>query len=331
MSKLSIVIPVYNDRHNLAKCLDALEKSLFKDYQLIVVDDGSTDDSGEVAKSRSDCFLRLDKNMGPSAARNHGARHASADLLFFLDADIVVEADTLGQILEEFAANPEISALFCSYQSDTPSHNFVSQYKNLQHHFTHKIGRREAATFCGGFGAIRRDVFLEKGGFDENIRFMEDVQLGYRLRKAGHRILLCPSIQLTHNKKYSLFSLIKSDIVQRAVPWTRLMLKYREFNNDLNTSSNNIFSVAIVFLMLLALVFHPQGAVARSLLQLGLLLVLILLNRPFLTFVDRLRGALFTLQSVPILWLQYAYSGFGLMLGVLAHIRDRIKGGQCDE
>ena len=199
MSKLSIIIPVYNDRDNLAKCLNALEKSLFKDYQLIIVDDGSSDDSGRLAKDRCDLLVRLEENTGQSRARNQGTLLAKADLLFFLDADVMVEPDTLGRILQVFTAKPDISALFCSYQRDTPPKNFVSQYKNLQHHFTHQIARREAVTFCGGFGAIRRDVFLSVGSFDEHMRFMEDIQLGYRLSQEGHRILLCPSIQLTHN------------------------------------------------------------------------------------------------------------------------------------
>jgi GT2 family glycosyltransferase len=326
MIKLSVIIPVYNDRENLSRCLDAIEKSLFKDYQLIVVDDGSSDGSGEVAKDRCDLTICLDENMGQSRARNQGALQAEADLLFFLDADVMVEADTLNRILAVFSSNPEVSALFCSYQSDTPSKNFVSQYKNLQHHFTHQIARREASTFCGGFGAIRRDVFLSIGGFEEHLRFMEDVQLGYRLNKDGHRILLCPSIQLTHNKKYSLYSLLKSDIFQRAVPWTKLMLKRRVYNNDLNTSSNNIASVVVVFLMLLALLFHSLTALGFVLLEFGLLSTLILLNLKFLMFMQKARGTLFALRAIPMLWLQYAYSGFGLALGILAHVRDRLRG-----
>lgn len=324
MNGLSVIIPVYNDRENLAKCLDALEKSHLSDYQLIIVDDGSGDGSGEVAKTRCDHFVRLDRNMGQSTARNRGARHANSDLLFFLDADVMVQADTLERILEEFRASPGISALFCSYQANTPPKNFTSQYKNLQHHFTHKVARREAATFCGGFGAIRREVFLELGGFKEDMRFMEDIDLGYRLHQAGHRILLCPSIQLTHNKRYSLFSLVKSDVFQRALPWTRLMLTKKIYHNDLNTSSNNIASVAIVFLMLVLLCLHPQGVWGHLLPQLGLLLVLVILNHQFLTFLRRTRGMLFALRAVPMLWLQYAYSGFGLALGILAHLRDRV-------
>lgn len=330
MSNLSVIIPVYNDRDNLVKCLDSLEKSLLSDYRLIIVDDGSDDGVGEVAESRCDHFVRVEQNAGQAGARNLGARLASSDLLFFLDADITVEPDTLGRVVGEFNANPEFSALFCSYQEDTPAGNFSSQYKNLQHHFTHQVSLREAATFCGGFGAIRRLVFDQIGGFAQDMRFMEDVDLGYRLHAAGHRILLCPAIQLTHNKRYSLFSLVKSDVFQRAVPWTRVMLERRIFRNDLNTSSNNIASVAIVFMMILALFLYRGSASELAWIQLGLLLVLVWLNRQFLGFVRRVRGNIFAIRAVAMTWLQYAYSGMGLVLGGLAFTWDRMTGGRDD-
>lgn len=328
MIRISIIIPVYNDPANLKKCLDSLDRSLLKAYQLIIVDDGSDLGSEEVAASRCDHYVSLDQNGGQAAARNIGARLASAEVLFFLDADMMVEPETLGQILEKFNAHPEISALFCSFQHDTPQENFFSQYKNLQHHFTHQVSSREAATFCGGFGAILHSVFKDIGGFQEELRFMEDVDLGYRLHQAGRRILLCPSIQLTHNKRYSLPSLIRSDVFQRAIPWTRIMLEHRIYRNDLNTSSNNIASVMIVFLMLVAVIFYRGGAWGLVLLELGLLLTLIFLNRQFLSFVRTARGNLFALRAVAMVWLQYAYSGLGLGLGLLAHFRDRIMGSR---
>jgi glycosyltransferase involved in cell wall biosynthesis len=330
MSKLSVIIPVYNDPGNLGKCLDALDHSIFEDYQLIVVDDGSDVSCEELAASRCDQFVRLDQNGGQSAARNLGARLATADLLFFLDADIMVKPETLGQVLDEFIIRPEVSALFCSFQSDTLPKNFFSQYKNLQHHFTHQVSCREAATFCGGFGAIRSPVFDELGGFQEGLRFMEDVDLGYRLHQAGHRILLCPAIQLTHTKRYSLPSLVRSDVMQRAIPWTRIMLERRIYRNDLNTSSNNIASVTIVFLMLAALILHPGGAWGLVLVELGFLLTLVFLNRQFLVFVRKARGNYFALRAVAMVWFQYAYSGLGLVLGVLAYFRDRIRGNRHD-
>lgn len=330
MSKLSVIIPVYNDLDNLGKCLDSLDRSLMKDFQLIVVDDGSRVSCEQLAANRCDEFIRLEQNSGQSAARNRGAEKAAADLLFFLDSDIMVEPGTLGQIVDEFEKHPEISALFCSFQHDTPPRNFFSQFKNLQHHFTHQVARREAVTFCGGFGAIYREVFRDIGGFQEELRFMEDVEMGYRLHKAGHRILLCPAIQLTHNKRYTLASLIKSDLFQRAIPWTRIMLERSVYRNDLNTSSNNVASVVVVFLMLVALLI-PLGVISGFFaVELLLLFILILLNRPFLAYVRKLRGIGFALRTVAMIWLQYLYSGLGFLLGVFVHYRDRLAGSGRD-
>lgn len=321
--RISVVVPVYNMRDDLSKCIDALEKSAVRDYQLIVVDDHSNDGSGESARARCDYFVRQDRNQGQAAARNLGARFAKADLLFFLDADVLVEPGTLGLVLEAFENEPGISALFCSYQHDTLPGNFVSQFKNLQHHYTHQVSSREAATFCGGFGAIRRPVFEQHGGFDESQRAMEDVELGYRLHRAGHRISLCPWIQLTHTKKYSLGGLVKSDVLQRAIPWTRVMLEQRVIRNDLNTKSNNITSVLVVFLMCMAPFLPWFWSRALPLAEVVLLLILVLLNRKFLAFLRRKRGARFALRAIPMIWLQYVYSGFGLVLGVLSFGRER--------
>ena len=322
--RLTVIVPVYNMRFDLIKCLDALERSHMRDFQLIIVDDHSSDGSEELARPRCDHFIRQKRNSGQAAARNLGAQFAQADLLFFLDADVLVEPDTLDRVLEVFEGEPEISAAFCSYQQDTPAQNFVSQYKNILHHYTHQISNREAATFCGGFGAIRREVFVEMDGFDEDYRAMEDVELGYRLHQAGHRILLCPWIQLTHTKRYTLSGLVKTDLKQRAIPWTRVMLERRIFRRDLNTRGNNIVSVMVVFLMVVAPFLTAILSWSLLAVEAGLLLLLVLLNKHFLLFLRRLRGTLFSIRAVPMIWLQYCYSGLGLMLGALVFAKDRL-------
>ncbi|MEJ8569373.1 glycosyltransferase [Elongatibacter sediminis] len=323
--RLSVIIPVYNMREDLERCLDALAQSSLADHESIVVDDGSDDGSAEVAASRCDRLIRLDRNRGQSEARNRGAREARAPLLFFLDADVLVEPETLDRLLEVFQQHADLAAMFCSYQHDTPAGNFSSQYKNLQHHYTHQVSRREAATFCGGFGAIRRELFIDIGGFDSRQRFMEDVDLGYRLHQAGHRILLCPDIQLTHTKRYTLRGLIRSDVLQRAIPWTRVMLERRVFRNDLNTRSNQVLSVALVCLMIVLPLIPGWPGVALIAAESGLLALLLVINSRFLAFLYRKRGSLFVLRAVPMIVLQYAYSGVGLGLGVLAHLRDRMR------
>lgn len=326
--RLSVIIPVYNAISSLDRCLDALERSESQDFEVIVVDDHSTDGSENIAEKRCANFVRLEQNSGQAAARNRAARMAKSDLLFFLDSDVLVEPDTLDNILHVFAQEPDAAATFCAYQSDTPERNFASQYKNLLHHWTHQVSGREAATFCGGYGAIRRDVFLQMGGFDEHYRAMEDVELGYRLHQAGHRVVLSPAIQLTHTKHYTLASLVRADVFQRAIPWTRIMLQRRIFHSDLNLRSNNMASTLVVFLMLFAAflaVVLPGGLLpAMAVTEAALLALFLLLNGRFLAFLWRARGAWFTLRSVPMLWLQYGYSGFGLILGVFSFMSDAV-------
>ena len=318
--RVSVIIPVYNAISSLGKCLDALEKSQLTDFELIVVDDHSTDGSEKIAQERCANFVRQEQNSGAAAARNCGARMARSELLFFLDSDVLIEPDTLDQIMHVFAREPDAAATFCSYQSETPAQGFASQYKNLLHHYTHQVSGREAATFCGGYGAIRRDVFLQVGGFDERYRAMEDVELGYRLHQAGHRILLSSAIQLTHTKQYTLASLVRADVFQRAIPWTKIMLQRRIFHRDLNLRTNNLASMVTVFLMFLALLLHDSVAAAEA----GLLLLLIALNRHFFAFLWRSRGAWFAFRAVPMVWLQYCYSGVGLALGVLSFMKDSL-------
>src|SRR5690606_2357585 len=93
--------------------------------------------------------------------------------------------------------------------------NILSQYKNLFHHFVHQQGRREAKTFWAGCGAIRRSVFEEVGGFSTAYGrpCIEDIELGSRLVRAGRRIVLDKSIQARHLKRWSLWSVIKSDVL----------------------------------------------------------------------------------------------------------------------
>lgn len=314
---LTVIIPVCNGAVSLAQCLNAVVRASSRP-QVIVVDDGSRDGSAEIAAGFPCTVLRLGTNRGAAAARNEGAHEAQGDVLFFLDSDVLIEPDTFARIARLFEAHPDLDALFGSYQGDTVPRNFVSQYKNLLHHYTHQNARPAAATFCAGYGAVRRSVFDELGGFDETNRALEDIDFGYRMHAAGHTIRLEKDLYFTHLKHYSLAGLVRSDLFNRAIPWTRLMLKHSIVRNDLNTKIHNVLSVCVAFLLLvlpLAGVFTPRLWPV----WLVLWLLLIALNTPFLAFVRRERGAWFAARTVAMSWFFYFYSGIGLLLGVAAH------------
>ena len=153
-----------------------------------------------------------------------------------MDSDVCVHPDTLERLRQDFQADPTLDALIGSYDASPASPDFLSQYKNLMHYFVHQHGRQDACTFWSGCGAIRRELFLEHAGFDESYErpAVEDIELGYRLRKAGRKVLLDKGLQVKHLKRWTFWGLVKTDILDRGIPWTELILRDRRMPNDLN-------------------------------------------------------------------------------------------------
>jgi len=324
---LTVVIPVFNGQKTIGRCLESLYASTLRDFDVIVVDDHSTDETVRIARSFPCTVLETSLNSGASTARNLGAANAVTSLIYFLDADILVQPDTLARTLRAFESSPGLCAMFSSFERDTVHQNFVSVYKNLLQHYTHQTANEDSSSFCGGFSLIRRDVFLDAGGFDPAWPFLEDVEFGYRLHRAGHRIRLNKELQVTHCKYLTLAGLIRSDVFERAVPWTRLMLDKRVFRNDLNTQVHHVGSVPLSFLILGSLVtplaMTPMAPRAWLWFTVPLVIGFLGLNRGFLNFVRQERGWWFAWRAAALCWFGYLYSGAGAVIGTLEHIARR--------
>jgi glycosyltransferase involved in cell wall biosynthesis len=250
--RLSVVIPVHNSAGDLQQCLASLAGSQVPPFECIVVDDGSTDDSAAIAASHGARVLSTGLRSGPARARNIGARAATGEIIFFLDADVTVYPDTIARVVAEFSGNPSLDALMGSYDDLPSAQNFVSQYRNLMHCFIHQNSSRQATTFWAGCGAIRRQVFLDSGGFDEKYASpaIEDIELGYRLSRAGRKLILCPDLKVTHLKHWRLRSMLKTDFFYRALPWSELTLESGRMPNDLNLRISQRISVGLVFILI---------------------------------------------------------------------------------
>jgi glycosyltransferase involved in cell wall biosynthesis len=250
--RISVIVPVHNGASVLGECLSHLRDSTVNDFECLVIDDGSSDGSGAIAAAYGARVITTDHNRGPAHARNVGSRAAQSDILLFIDADILVHPNTLKLMVDSFRGDPTLDAMFGSYDDLPASKDFISQYRNLMHFYVHQHGRHHATTFWSGCGAIRRDVFLRCNGFDESYRrpAIEDIELGYRLTEAGYKIILNPDVQVTHLKRWTLWSVIKTDIWDRGVPWTELILRDKRLPNDLNVQVSQRLSVALVFIML---------------------------------------------------------------------------------
>jgi len=320
--QLSVIVPVYNGGAQLTRCVEALLASDFSDCEIIIVDDNSSDGSTAAWRERGIEVIRLASRRGPAAARNCGASRARGQVILFVDADVVVRRDTLSSVVAFFREHGNVAALFGSYDTEPAAENFVSQYKNLLHHFIHQRSSAEAETFWAGCGAIRREAFEAVGGFDESKYrrpSIEDIELGYRLRHKKFTIILDRELQVKHLKRWTLPTLVRTDIFDRALPWSQLIMEDGLMINDLNLRVSDRISTALggmaVTLFILSY-FHTVLLAG----MLAALIAVFLLNLRFFRFFRERRGVWFSVRAFAMLILYYLYSGIVFTLVYCSHI-----------
>jgi len=324
--KLSVIVPVHNGAMHLSRCLESLRRSSYPDFEVIVIDDCSTDGSHEIAARFGAHCVRTPRILGPAGARNTGIRYAQASIFVFVDSDVVLPPDALDLIARDFDGDPQLAAVFGSYDDEPACGNFLSQYKNLMHHYVHQNSSERAQTFWAGCGAVRQESFAAVGGFDA-ARYpypsIEDIELGHRLSLGARKIRLNKQLQVKHLKKWTFRGLLEADILRRAVPWTRLIVEARHLPSDLNLTSGARISACLVGLLTVAsVILSLQKAKVLHMMtlppyarlaELGALAaigaVLVALNWDVYSFFAKQRGRRFALRAVPMHWLYYLYSG----------------------
>lgn len=304
-------MPAYNAAHFLENSLPPLIAMLACGdvSEVIVIDDCSSDDTEAIAKRLGARVLRSARNGGPGAARNIAAKEARSEILWFVDADVVAHADGPKHIRAGFA-DLSVCALFGSYDDAPPAQSFAAQYKNLTHRYYHQRAQREASTFWAGCGAVRRRAFLSAGGFDAEryrVPSIEDIELGHRLREAGGRILLVPSLLGTHLKSWTLLEVVRVDLFRRAVPWSRLMIGETRVTNDLNVSTVERLRAGLAGLLFLSLLAAFAGPTLWWL-PVIVAATAFAANIEYLTFMRQRRGLAFALLSLLFHQVYYVYS-----------------------
>lgn len=302
-------------------------------WELIVVDDASGDDTALVAGRFADHVVTLPGPgaAGPAAARNAGAAVARGAILVFVDADVRVRPDAVARLVGALTEDPTLGAAFGSYDATPARHSVCSRYRNLLHHYVHQHGAGLAETFWAGCGAVRRDAFLEAGGFDAR-RYrrpqIEDIALGYRMRDLGHRIRLVPEAQGTHLKAWTLTGILRTDVVDRGIPWMRLLLERGRPHAPahLNVSpaaAGHALAVCLAGLGLGAgLVGGPAPLGALSAL---LLTAVIAGNRHFYRWLAARHGWGFALRCIPLHLAYHGLNGVSAALGGLAHLAATLR------
>ena len=320
--ELSIIVPAFNCVPALRKSLAALQAQVGANMEIIVVDDASTDATPAAAEGMGVRVVRAPSNGGPGMARNLGVTVATGDILLFVDSDVVIGLGVLSRVVDTFRANPAVAALFGSYDDKPDAKSLVSTYRNLLHHYTHQTGNPDAATFWAGLGAIRKQVFLDIGGFDaERYRrpSIEDIELGYRLKRAGHFILLDRDLQAKHLKEWTLKSVVMTDVFCRAIPWTRLILEHGQVEADLNLKFGQRASGALTLLITALVPFSWVQPMLLWVVAMALLTV-VGFNFSLYAFFRRTRGFAFALACLPLHLLYLLYSTLSYLYVRASHI-----------
>jgi glycosyltransferase involved in cell wall biosynthesis len=324
--RLSVIVPFHRDLTLLARCLAALHP-LPPDSELIIVADGTVDDCRDVAAAHRARVITISGPSGPAVARNVAARMAAGDVLVFIDADVMVSGGALTRLARMFVDEPRTSAVFGAYDERPVHPGFVSQYKNLAHSYIHQSSAPRTQTFWAGFGAVRRDVFLALGGFDERFRrpSVEDIDFGYRLTDAGHTVILDPSLCACHQKRWTLTSMILSDVRDRGIPWTQLILRYSAMSDDLNLRREYRSCVVLAYLAVVSLAL---GLVDTRFLEGTALLIvgLGLMSRRYYAFFYRKRGCWFAMRVFPLHVLHHLYNGCSFAIGAALFLAARWLG-----
>jgi GT2 family glycosyltransferase len=313
--RLAVIVPAYNAAATLPACLSALKRSTRRPDEIILFDDGSTDDTRMLARNAG---VRVIDNggraQGPAVGRNAGALATRARTLLFVDADVALAPNAIAR-LEAPIVNQFAVATFGSYDDRPLSKKNAALYANLRHHWVHQQGRENAFTFWSGIGAIDRTTFLQHGGFDPAFRkpSIEDIELGVRVIEAGGRVRLVKDAFGKHLKEWTLVQLWQTDIFYRAVPWARLIQSGRGAGGDLNVSRREqlaaVFAHLILVCTLLSIVeplLWPMPIVTVA--------AYLALNAHFFRFLWQSAGPMAGFVGMGLHWCYHLYSSVAYML-----------------
>jgi len=324
---ISVIIAAHNSQEVLGECLAALRSVQPTVREIIVVDDGSTDRTAEIANHHGATVIALASTHFANYCRNLGAERATGDILLFVDSDVVVQPDTVEKILDAFESE-NTDAVIGLYSSKHRHENIASQYKNLWIRYSYLKSLRTIDWIFGAVAAVRTEAFRKASGFDRTL-FMNkggDLELGKRMANSRPAIVLNPAVQVEHLKRHTLTSLLRNDY-ERSQGFVQLAAKLGQLARSLRKGFVNIYP-GFAYSSILAWAFVASLLIGFWVIQFRWLAVLcasayLSLNLGFLIYYARHRR----LQEIPavlgIMFLDHLVCALGSLRGVVRWLRSR--------
>ncbi|MFF3441215.1 glycosyltransferase family 2 protein [Streptosporangium sp. NPDC002721] len=289
---VSVVVPNYNYATSLELCLRALQEQTYRPIELIMVDDGSTDDSVAVAERLGVRVVHTERNMGVAGARNLGITHARGEILVFVDSDVAAYPDAVEVAVGMLAADPRLGAV-CSIHDPEPliRDSLVEEYRALQYYYWTASSEGPISFLFPAMVAMPRHVYDEVGPFNTRLRETEEVDYGHRLTQR-YDMVLTSKVRSRHDHDDELSKLLRK-LFKRGRARVPLYARRKRFARGFETSNRAGGSLAALAALatLPALAFGPAGAALPAL----ALAVSILADLGMYRFVLRRRGPIFLL------------------------------------
>ena len=329
-SSISVIIPNRNGAATIGKCVMAALASRHHDFEVIVVDDGSEDNSAEVIKGLPCRLIRLAEHGGAAKARNTGARHSRGDVLFFTDADCLLQRDSLavaGETLARAGPNAVAGGTYTPLPHDL---RFFSIFQSVFIHYCETRNPQRPDYLATHALAIPARVFSRSGGFcEEFLPILEDVEFSHRLRRMGYPLVMNPALQVRHIFDYSL-ARSWSNAVIKTKYWTLYSIGNGDLLVDSGTASLGLkLNGAVYFLgLLFLLLFFATGSVLFLSALAAAVAFNLYANRGLLRAFHDAGGAGFAVGAAAYYLLLYPLAvGMGAGAGVMKYLGGRAKPG----
>jgi glycosyltransferase involved in cell wall biosynthesis len=325
---ISVIIPNYNAALTIEKCLESAFASDYDNFEVIVVDDGSTDNSIEIIKQFPCKLIRMGEHSGTSKARNTGAKNSRGEILFFIDADCLLQKDTLTIVDRSFDKNTIMGGTYTKIPYDD---NFFSTFQSIFINYSETKNRKPDYIAAHAMVMDSND-FIKSGGFPEKfLPIIEDVEFSHRLRRAGFKLIMNPEILVQHIFNFTLVKSLRNAF-RKSKYWTIYSLTNKDLLADSGTASIELktnvasFFLCILLLFLFLLTDSP------------ILLMVVLLSQTFNVYTNRklikeflnTKGLLFTFTSISYYMMVYPLSvGAGSIAGIVDYLLKYKNKGIC--
>ena len=321
--RISVIIPNYNGSSTIGRCLEAAFSSEYDNFEVIVTDDCSTDNSAEIIKKFPCKFIFLDKHSGASRARNTGTKNSGGEILFFIDADCLLQKNTLASVNKAFLIS-ENAIIGGTYTAIPYDKDFFSTFQSIFINYSET--KKEPPDYIPTHAmVIARDIFMKSGGFKENfLPILEDVEFSHRLRKMGYKLTMNSEILVRHIFDFTLIKSMKNAF-RKSLYWTIYSLKNKDLLADSGTASYELkINVATLFLnALLSMLFFYFKNTAFLISIFLICAVNLSVSKGLIKAFYKAKGLSFVIATTLYYTLIYPLPvGAGAFSGILKYIRD---------